>query len=66
MKCRLAKKVTGGEKSNVQGDTNQNLLFQMAVTLKVWIFDHMLVKPKCVLGAYIYFDFSAVCLQFSK
>ena len=55
MKCRLAKKVTGGEKSNVQGDTNQNLLFQMVITLKLCISDPRLVKPKCVLGAYVYF-----------
>ena len=51
--------------NEVQGDPNQNLLFQMVITLKIRISHPMLVKPKCVLGAYIYFDFSAVCLQLS-
>ena len=50
---------------NIQGDPNQSLLIQMAITLKIRISDPMLVKPKCVLEASIYFDFSAVCLQFS-
>ena len=49
----------------IQGDPNQNLIFQMAISKKICISDPMLVKPKCVLGAYIYFHFSAVCLQFS-
>ena len=49
----------------LQGDPNQNLLFQMAITLKIRISDPMLAKPKCVLEASIYFHFSAVCLQFS-
>ena len=53
------------KKVKVQGDPNQNLLFQMAISLEICISDPMLVKPKCVLGAYIYFHFSAVCLQFS-
>ena len=48
----------------IQGDPNQNLLLQLAITLKICISDPMLVKPKWVLEAYIYFDFSAVCLQF--
>ena len=52
--------------ARIQGDSNQKLLIQMAITLKICISDLKLVKPKCVLGAYIYFDFSAVCLQFSK
>ena len=51
--------------ARIQGDSNQKLLIQMAITLKICISDLKLVKPKCVLGAYIYFDFSAVCLQFS-
>ena len=33
---------------NVQGDPNQNLLFQFALSLKLSISDPMLVKPKCV------------------
>ena len=52
--------------NNVQGDPNQSLLFQMAITLKICICDPMLLKPKCVLKASIYFNFSAVCLQFQK
>ena len=56
----------GSLKFLIQGDPNQNLLFQMAITLKIRISDPMLVKPKCVLAASIYFHFSAVCLQFSK
>ena len=50
----------------VQGDPNQNLRFLLAITLKISISDPMFRKPKCVWDAYIYFDFSAVCLQFSK
>ena len=42
--------------SRVQGDPNQSLLIQMAITLKICISDPMLVKPKCVLEVYIYFD----------
>ena len=38
----------------------------MAITLKICIFNLKLVKPKCVSETYIYFEFSAVCLQFSK
>ena len=50
----------------LQGDPNQNLLLQMAITLKMSISDSMLVKPKYGSEACIYFHFSAVCLQFSK
>ena len=50
----------------VQGDPNQNLKLLLAITLKLCISDPIMVKPKCVAEAYIYFDFSAVCLQFSK
>ena len=32
----------------VQGDPNQNLLFQLALSLNVGIPDPKLVKPKCV------------------
>ena len=52
--------------NEIQGDPNQNLLILMAITLKIRISDSMLVKPKCVLEASIYFHFSADCLQFSK
>ena len=38
----------------------------MAVTLERIIFNPSLVKPKCVLGVADFFQFSAVCLQFSK
>ena len=41
----------------VQGDPNQKLLIQMATTLKICIYyDPKLVKPKCVLETYIYFE----------
>ena len=33
---------------HLQGDPNQNLLFQLALCLNVGIPDPMLVKPKCV------------------
>ena len=48
----------------VQGDPNQNLKFILALTLKLCISDPIMIKPKCVSEVYIYFDFSAVCLQF--
>ena len=35
-------------KSKLLCDSNQNLLIQMASTLKICIFDSMMVKPKCV------------------
>ena len=38
----------------VQGDPNQNPLFQMAVPLKLCISYPMLVKPKCVWEAVIF------------
>ena len=40
----------------IQGDPNQKLLIQIAITLKICISDPKLVKPKCVLEAYIYFE----------
>ena len=49
----------------LQGDPNQKLQLQMAVPLKLCIFDPMLVKPKCVQGVADFFKFSAACLQFS-
>ena len=39
---------------NVQGDPNQNLLFQLALSLNVGIPDPMLVKPKCVWEAEVF------------
>ena len=46
------------EKQNqiLQGDPNQNLKFRLAITLKVCISDPLLVKPKCVWEASIYFE----------
>ena len=41
---------------NLQGDPNQNLRFLLAITLKIYISDPMLVKPKCVWEVYIYFE----------
>ena len=35
-------------KKDLQGDPNQNFRFQMAVPLKLCIFDPILVKQKCV------------------
>ena len=34
----------------LQGDPNQSLLFQMAITLKICISDPILVKPKLFLA----------------
>ena len=39
---------SGSIKSIVQGDPNQNLLIQFALSLKQIVSDPMLVKPKCV------------------
>ena len=36
------------EDIDIQGDPNQNVCFQMTITLKLSISDPMLVKPKCV------------------
>ena len=44
----------------IQGDPNQNPLFQMAASLKLCISDPMLVKPKCVWEAV---DFLKNCKQ---
>ena len=41
----------------IQGDPNQNLSFQMAVTLKLFISDPMSVKPKCVSGTESFSNF---------
>ena len=38
----------------IQGDPNQNFPFQMAVTSKPFIFDPILVKPKCVKEAAVF------------
>ena len=35
--------------NNMQGVSFENWKFQMAITLKLSTFDHMLVKPKCIL-----------------
>ena len=50
-----SKKERGGNEMNLQGDQNQNPLFQMAVPLKLCIFDPMFVKPKYVWRAVIFF-----------
>ena len=39
---------------HIQGDPNQNLLFQFALSLKLSISDPMLVKPKCVWEVAVY------------
>ena len=49
-------KKTIGVEHFVQGDPNQNLKFLLAITLKVCISDPLLVKPKCVWEASIYFE----------
>ena len=41
----------------VQGDPNQNLLIQMAITLKICISYPMLVKPKCLWDAKVFLKF---------
>ena len=43
--------------SELQGDPNRNFWFQMAITLKLSISDPMLVKPKCVWEAVVFFNF---------
>ena len=40
----------------IQGDPNKNLKCLLAITLKLCIFDPMLVKPKCVWEAYNFFE----------
>ena len=40
----------------LQGDPNQKLQFQMAVTLLMGIFDPPMVKPKCVSGVADFFE----------
>ena len=50
--------------SNIQGDPNQNLKFLLAIILKLCISDPLLVKPKCVLEVYIYFDFQLFVYNF--
>ena len=42
--------------SIIQGDPNQNFPFQMAITLKLSSSDPMLVKPKCVWEAAVFFS----------
>ena len=44
-------------KSILQGDPNQNLKFVLAMILKVCISDPMLLKPKCVWEAVVFFNF---------
>ena len=41
---------------DLQGDPNQNPLFQMAVPIKLRISDPKLVKPKCVWEAVVFFE----------
>ena len=40
----------------IQGDPNQNPLFQKAVAIKLCISDPMLVKPKLVWEAVVFYD----------
>ena len=42
----------------VQGDPNRNFLFQIAPLLNWYIFDPMLVKPKCVWQVAVFFSVS--------
>ena len=44
-----------GTRCDIQGDPNQNLLLQKAITLKIYISDPILVKPKFVWRAQVYF-----------
>ena len=50
-KIDLKKKKEKKNKNFIQGDPNQNLLFQLALCLNVGIPDPKLVKPKCVWEA---------------
>ena len=44
----------------LQGDPNQNFRFQMTVALSVCISDPMLVKPKCVWEAVVFYEFQLI------
>ena len=44
----------------IQGDPNQNFRFQMTVALSVCISDPMLVKPKCVWEAVVFYEFQLI------
>ena len=50
----------------VQGDPNQNPLFQKAVALKLCISDPMLVKPKLVWDTVVFFVVSADFCNFQN
>ena len=51
-------------KLRIQGDPNQKLQLQIAVTLKVCIFDPILVKPKCVSGVANFFNCQLLVYNF--
>ena len=51
--------------SHLQGDPNQKLQLQMAVTLKVCISEPTLVKPKCVSGVADFSSFQLLVTIFS-
>ena len=48
-------------KNFIQGDPNQNLKFVLAITLKIWVSDPMLVKPKCVWEVVDFFNLLNTC-----
>ena len=46
------------KRQELQGDPNRNFLFQIAPLLNWYIFDPMLVKPKCVWQVAVFFSVS--------
>ena len=49
--CDQSEQIQVKSNSRLQGDPNQNLKCVLAITLKLHIFDPMLVKPKCAWEA---------------
>ena len=47
-------------RSHIQGDPNQDFRFQMTIPLSVCISDPMLVKPKCVWEAVVFYEFQLI------
>ena len=56
MKLELGNKYAWSSTVKLHGDPNQNLKCSLAITLKLCIFDPILVKPKCVWEAYNFFE----------
>ena len=48
------------EIEGIQGDTNQNCPFLRPITQKLSTSDPMLVKPKCVWEAVVFYEFQLI------